>query len=260
MTTEIASDEMAGDGGAERRLTDLATLLHQGFSADEAALRVLLDEHAGELAPPTATLGDPDALWRAAVGFDVDGLTRALDKGFALGTYAEVVDGWLLPSLHHMGLAWERGELGVAEEHFASASVHRRLATIFDQAPRQLHAPRVLVGLAPGSRHELGVLAFAVALREEGVDAVYLGGDVPLQSWVDSITRHTPAGVVIAVPTKEDVVACRRLVTALTQAAPGVPLVAGGSYQDLLDPHVTRLGHSVIPAAARLAGAVRAKV
>jgi MerR family transcriptional regulator, light-induced transcriptional regulator len=250
---------MTDEAGAERRLTDLASLLHQGLSADEAAMRVLVEEHADGPTQPTATLGDPHALWRAAVGFDVDALTRALDEGFALGDFDQVVDAWLLPSLFEMGQAWARGDLGVAEEHFASASVHRRLATIFDGSPRQVHAPRVLVGLAPGSRHELGVLAFAIALRRAGVDAVYLGGDVPLQSWVDSLARQGAAGVVIAVPSKEDVPACLRLSAALAQAAPGVPLLAGGSYQDLLDEHVTRLGHHLMPAATRLAAAVRAK-
>lgn len=246
--------------GPERRLSGIANLLHQGLSANEAALRFRVEEHAAETSEPFATLGDPDALWRAAVGFDAEALTRALDEGFALAPFDEVVDGWLLPSLFHLGLAWSRDEVSVAEEHFASASVHRRLATIFDEAPRHVHAERVLVGLAPGSRHELGVLAFAIALRHAGVDAVYLGGDVPVSAWVDSVTRRSPAAVVIAVPAKEDVRACRELAATLAEAAPDLPLLVGGSYQDQISDHVTKLGHQVAPAASRLAAAVRAKV
>ncbi|WP_185996420.1 cobalamin-dependent protein [Nocardioides campestrisoli] len=245
--------------GAERRLSEISSLLHQGLSADEAALRVRIEESAEAPVAPRR-LGDPDALWRAASDFDVEALGRALDEGFGLGTFEEVVDGWLLPSLHELGLAWARGEIGVAEEHFASASVHRRLATVFDQTPRQVHAPRVLVGLATGSRHELGVLAFAIALRRQGVDAVYLGGDVPVEAWVSSVTTKSPAGVVIAVPSAEDVPASLALVSALAAAAPGVPVVAGGSHQDALPPHVTPLGHHIMPAATHLAAAVKAKV
>lgn len=245
---------------AARRLADMASLVTSGLAPDDAALRVRVQDVATTPHPPAAPLGDSGALARVAATLDVDGLRRVLDEGFALGTFEEVVDGWLLPSLHRLGQAWEDGEVGVAEEHFASASVHRRLAMAYDETPTPLHAPTVLVGLAPGSRHELGVLAFATALRRRGVDTVYLGGDVPVSAWLAAVQRRRPEGVVIAVPGREDVPASRGLVAALAESAPGLTVLIGGGQQDQVDGDVTPLGHQMLPAAERLARALRAKV
>lgn len=244
---------------AAKRLTDMASLVTSGLAPDDAALRVRVQD-ATATTHPVVTLGDPDALARVAVTLDAEGLRRVLDEGFALGTFEEVVDGWLLPSLHRLGQAWESGEVGVAEEHFASASVHRRLAIAYDETPSPLHAPTVLVGLAPGSRHELGVLAFATALRRRGVDTVYLGGDVPLSAWLGAVQRRRPEGVVIAVPGPEDVPASQQLAAALVESAPGLTVLVGGGYQDLVTGDVTPLGHQMLPAADRLARALHAKV
>jgi methanogenic corrinoid protein MtbC1 len=44
--------------------------------------------------------------------------------------------------------------------------------------------PRVLLGLAPGARHEIGLFAFAVAVRRNGLATDYLGADLPVEDWV----------------------------------------------------------------------------
>lgn len=248
------------DEATARRLAEMAALVSSGLSPEAAALRVRVQDDHSVPEEPETPLGDPDALARAAVGFDVQALGRALDEGFALGEFEQVVDGWLLPSLDRLGKAWEEGRINVAEEHFVSASVHRRLAQVYDATPRPLHAPRVLVGLAPGSRHELGVLAFATALLRRGVDAVYLGADVPVPAWVGAVERRHLDGVVISVPSREDVATSRELVAALSLAVPEVPVLIGGGFQDLVGDDVTLLGHHMVPAAERLASALRAKV
>lgn len=263
MVDPRAEDEqqMAGfDTGAAQRLGDMAALVSSGVPPEVAALRVRVRDQSAEAERPDAALGDPDALADVAVGFDVDGLNRVLDENFALGTLDEVVDGWLLPALHRLGEAWADGRVSVAEEHFVSASVHRRLARAYDETPRPTEGPRVLVGLAAGSRHELGVLAFATALRQRGVDTVYLGGDVPVAAWVEAVQEHRPDGVVIAVPGREDVVGSRELVSALVAIDPDLSIMVGGSHQDLVADDVTRLGHQMVAAADRLAGALLAKL
>ena len=99
-----------------------------------------------------------------------------------------------MPTLLALGNAWHGGVVTVAGEHFVSAAVQRRLAAAFDAAPGQRRRPRVVVGLARGSRHELGVLAFAVALRRAGLEVVYVGGDLPAETWVVTATGQAPAG------------------------------------------------------------------
>ena len=62
----------------------------------------------------------------------------------------------------------------------------RRLSAAFEAAGRLDVESPVLIGLPPGSRHELGALAFATAARRRGIGVVYLGADVPERSWRDA--------------------------------------------------------------------------
>ena len=157
-----------------------------------------------------------------------------------------------MPALLRLGQAWHRGEVSVAGEHFVSAGVHRRLAAALDAVPHHAGAPRVLVGLARGSRHELGVLAFSVALARAGLDVVYVGGDLPPDSWVVAATTQRPAAVVIGVPAAEDVPAVRDTVAALAAARPELLVLLGGGHQERVKAGEL-LGHSLGAAATSLA-------
>lgn len=90
----------------------------------------------------------------------------------------------MLRAVAAVGEAWAAARLDVAAEHLASAAVHRRLAALFDQGGFAGAGRSVLVGLPPGSRHEIGLLAFAIALRRRRANVLYLGADVPISSWI----------------------------------------------------------------------------
>ena len=166
------------------------------------------------------------------------------------GDHATTVDEWLLPSMVELGKAWQRGEVSVAGEHFVSAAVHRRLAQAFQSVPVVAPGgPLVVAGLARGSRHELGVLAFSLVLRSRGIPVTYLGGDLPLEAWVGTVRLLSPAAVVLAAPTVEDLPAVRELVEAL---APITSVFLGGAHQDHVD-GTERLGHRAGAAASALA-------
>jgi methylmalonyl-CoA mutase cobalamin-binding subunit len=87
----------------------------------------------------------------------------------------------------------------------------------------------VLVGLPPGSRHELGALAFAVAMRRLGADVLYLGADVPADSWVDAVDQSSARAAVIAVVTEADVTPAILVAEAVRAAQPGLVIAVGGA-------------------------------
>ena len=159
----------------------------------------------------------------------------------------------LMPVQIAVGEGWHRGEVSVAAEHFVSAGVHRRLASALDAALPRPDAPSVLVGLVRGSRHELGVLAFAVLLARAGLDVIYVGGDVPPESWVVAVTTREPDAVVLGVPCAEDAPAARDTVAALHAARPDLPVLLGGGQQERVGAGEP-LGHSLAAAARALAG------
>lgn len=244
------------DDRALRRLAAMKALVDSGWSPRQAARRVLSDA-VGEdrpVEPATGTVGDVDALARVAQDLDGTALERALDAGFAAGSYEQVVDGWLMPALHRLGDAWRSGEVGVAGEHFVSAAVQRRLSALFDAAARGAAGPVAVVGLARGSRHELGVLAFAVALRRAGLDVVYVGGDLPPEAWVSTARSRGAVTAVIGVPSVEDVPAVRETLAALRHGCPDLLVAVGGGHQDLVLGDAELLGHRIADAADRLAG------
>ena len=176
----------------------------------------------------------------------------------AAGSFEAVVDDLLLPAAAALGDAWASGRLSVGGEHAASAAVARRLGAAF-QAAGAPGKVSVVVGLPPGSRHELGALAFAAALRRRGVGVLYLGSDVTVDGWIDAITRTRARAAVIGVITDGDREAAAEVVEALL--AHDVPLVAvGGAAASGNDSgpgsEAVRMPDRVVDAAAAVAEAV----
>jgi methanogenic corrinoid protein MtbC1 len=140
----------------------------------------------------------------SAARMDLGGIEESLDRGFSIGTFEHVVDAWLFPCLIALGEGWARGEIDVAGEHLAAHAVLRRLSAAFDAAGSRSRGPKVVVGLPPGSHHELGALAFATAIRRLGHDVLYLGANVPATSWEAAVLGHSARAAVLSVVTPAD--------------------------------------------------------
>jgi MerR family transcriptional regulator, light-induced transcriptional regulator len=164
----------------------------------------------------------------SAALMDAAGTEESLDRGWSLGSFEHVVDSWLFPALEALGEGWARGDIDVAGEHAASHAVHRRLAAAFEAAGSRSRGHSVVVGLPPGSRHELGALAFATALRRRGLDVLYLGADVPVSSWQASVRRHAARAAVLSVVMPEDRPQAVAVAERLQAADPDLVVAAGG--------------------------------
>ena len=105
-----------------------------------------------------------------------------------------------MPAMVAVGQAWAGGHLDVAQEHFLSAAVMRRLAAAYDAAGHARAARHVLTGLAPGATHQIATLAFATMLRRAGLRVTYLGPDLPVPSWVQAVRTTHPDAIVTAPP------------------------------------------------------------
>lgn len=155
-------------------------------------------------------------------------LEVVLDELFSRGSFERVAGELLFPSLRGLGDAWERGAVTVAGEHLASHAVLRRLAQALDGAGRSITGrPRVVVGLPPGARHELGALAFAVAARRAGLTVDYVGADLPVDDWVRAAVGADAA--VIGVVTRRDRTPALNVARALRAAHPALVVAFGGA-------------------------------
>ncbi len=196
------------DDATLRVLVAMRSLVETGWTASEAARAIAAGEvSVDEVAGRPAGAGEAERAGRhearlitefvtAAVAASAADTEAVLDEMLASGSFEAVIDSLVLPAAAALGDAWAAGRLSVAGEHAASAAVARRLAAMFQAAGIPGRTP-VVVGLPPGSRHELGALAFAVALRRRGVGVLYLGPDVPVDGWVDAVTRTRAKAVVV---------------------------------------------------------------
>jgi methanogenic corrinoid protein MtbC1 len=253
-----------------RALAIMNSLVTDGWSAREAAgetLRRLAApepaDRAGrsarvsQIRPPGSARGgqqseDAEAFLRAAERLDAASATAVLDARFALGTFEHVVDDWLMPTLRLVGEAWAHGRLTVAGEHLVSYAVQRRLAAAYEAASGRSDGPGLLIGLPTGARHELGLLAFAVAARRAGFTTAYVGADLPAEEWVRAVELRRAAGIVMAVPRADDISAAHAIVDAVHARHPEVVIGLGGSEQEAIEDGVVHLGHSITVAVGEM--------
>ena len=172
----------------EQRVRAMRTRLAEGLSAAQAARTV----RAGQ--PPA------DALERLAEAFDrFDAATAEdlLDELLAARTTEAVVLEVVLPVLAAIGGRWQRGAHEIAREHFASNLVGGRLRGLargWDLGT----GPRAVLACPGGERHDLGLVAFGLALRERGWRITLLGNDTPTATIVRAAVTLAPAAIVLA--------------------------------------------------------------
>ena len=228
------------DEEAITRLQQMRGLVASGWRPREAAQRVREgaspDNQPALLAsaPAAPTVAEAEAAEQlveaivgAAVNFDTEALDRTLDEVFARGSFEWAMETVVFPALRQIGRAWAAGELSVGAEHAASETVRRRVAVFYEAAARPTRSD-VVIGLPPGANHDLGALAFGVASQRVGLGVLFLGANVPVDSWVVAMNQSGARLAAVGVPTERDVPAARDVVEAL-RALPGRLVVAGGA-------------------------------
>ena len=177
------------------RVLAMRANLERGLSAGEAA-RLALSETNVRVEAPTVA-GGANELADALARFDEAGAQAILDRLFATLTVEAVLRDILVPYLHEVGEQWQRGELTVAQEHFASNVVRGRLMALARGWGRG-SGPLAVLACAEDELHDLPLLLFGLALRSHGWRIGYLGADTPLPSLVQAVRELGPAAVVVS--------------------------------------------------------------
>lgn len=170
--------------------------ISRGLAAAEAAALTVEQP----ISPPdagTSIAGVRSELSDALAAFDEPRAQAVLDSLLSTATIDTVLTDLVVPYLHELGDRWERGDASVAEEHFASSVLRGRLLGLARGWGRGI-GPRILLACAPGEQHDLGLLAFGLALRARGWRIVYLGTDTPLRSVADAAHASDAVFIVIS--------------------------------------------------------------
>jgi DNA-binding transcriptional MerR regulator len=170
--------------------------LARGTAAAEAAGIV-----AAELVADTPEESVPELLARLQLALaSYDGLdaSRLLDRCLLNLGLARAIQLVILPCLRDLGRRWECGEITVAEEHFATGIVRRRLLSIaagWDEEGGRIG----LLACAPGEHHDVGLICFGLVLNSyHGWRIVYLGPDTPLPALAKAARTVEPDLVAVS--------------------------------------------------------------
>jgi MerR family transcriptional regulator, light-induced transcriptional regulator len=171
--------------------------LDAGLAAAQAAAAAM---RPGSPEPAPAALS-PAAMRRdlaaALDEFDEPRAQAILDHVLAAVTVDTLLGEVILPYLREIGARWERGEASIAQEHFASSVLRGRMLGIARDWGRGI-GPVAVLACLPGEQHDLGLIAFGLALRSRGWRIIYLGTDTPIETVKEVSRRVQPALVVLA--------------------------------------------------------------
>jgi methanogenic corrinoid protein MtbC1 len=235
----------------ERRIAMMREHLERGVSAAEAARLTLAEQAAPEAPALERGIGD---LRAALDGFDEGAAQAALDRLLSAFSVELVLREVVLPYLRELGERWERGEASVAQEHFASQVLRGRLLGLARGWDRGA-GPRAVLACMPGEQHDLGLIAFGLALRDRGWRVVFLGPDTPLDTLTDAAAALRPDAVVLSATTPGHFERGREALRALARRAP-VRVAGAGATAELADATGARLlGPDPVGGAERLAEA-----
>lgn len=192
---------------------------------------------------------------QACVAFDEQQATQILSASFALYTVERVCIELLLKAMAQIGEGWYRGELTAQQEHFASALANRRLDALLTSTAPPTRRERVLVACPPEEEHTLVPLVISLLLRRRGLDVVYLGANVPVFSFEDTIASALPNLVILTAQRLHT--AASLLEIAQLLALKKIPLAFGGRIFAILPALQNRIpGHYLGQDLAQVTGAV----
>jgi MerR family transcriptional regulator, light-induced transcriptional regulator len=176
-------------------LRRVKALLNNGLRIGDAARLLLKSQLDPTVEVDTQLKGLCDSLLEALLSYDLDTAER-LRSRMALMDFERIIDDIYVPLLIEVGARWRRGDILVAQEHFASAFCRAQLqAMLIQVGGKRRSAPLALFSGFPGERHEIGLLAVAVKLALRGFGIRYLGIDLST-SEVAMAARATKAHLV----------------------------------------------------------------
>ena len=245
------------------RVRLMSSHIAEGLAAREAAALARRARLSAEpTAPPperkaTTTPFDPEfaraELARTTEAFDEPGAQTVLDELLAVATLDALLSQVVVPYLHELGERWERGELSVAQEHFASNLLRGRLLGLA-RGWGSGGGPRALLACPPGERHDLGLIVFGLALRNRGWRIDFLGSDTPTMSLVEASRAIQPELIVISAAAQEHLSPLRSQLEELARTHRIAIAGAGASSLDSTPAGVLVLTGDPVNEAQRVSG------
>ena len=171
-------------------------------------------------------------LARSLDHFDEQGAHDVLDRLIAEFSLPTVLRDVVMPYLKEQGERWQRGEISLIQEHFASQVLRGRLAGLA-RGWASGTGPCAVIACPPHELHDLGAMVFGIVLHRGGWRVIYRGADTPVGQIYTEIEPR-PALVMISATHPTRFGAIRPDVEELAQAGP-VLIAGAGAHQRFAD-------------------------
>jgi len=169
--------------------------LAEGLAAAEAA--ALASSASKEDEPVLLPAAVRAELAQALESFDEPEAQAIFDRALAVSTVDSFLAEIVLPYLEDLGDRWERGEISVGQEHFASAVLRGRLLGLARGWGRGV-GPLAILACLPGEHHDLGLISLGLSLRARNWRIAYLGPDTPVETLSEAARDLRPAFVILS--------------------------------------------------------------
>ncbi len=172
---------------------------------------------------------DTHSLIEAILRFDADRLMRSLYSELAQEDPLAYIETRISPCLEVIGTAWQKGQIDIAHEHFASeriSDVLRGARLRFEETASGL---LVVLTTLPGEAHGLGVQMAALVLSARGLRVLSLGTEVPIAEAAALAERTGAAAVGISVSVSSQKPAAAAIANLRSELPRKIELVVGGA-------------------------------
>ena len=230
-------------------LRALKTLVDGGMKIGEAVDQ-LRQSSAAQASPPIranvegAFNGLRAALKQHLLAYDRQAADRLAPQLASL-SFQSAIDQVYVPILKEVGDAWERGEISVAQEHFASAFCREQLMAMFHSlGTGPVGGVSVACTTPPGELHDLALLVVAVRLALAGCRVTWLGPNLPVGDLCGFLARIRPKLLCVSSMLREldqqvveyarQIRACAPQETLVVFGGPGVEALQGAGHSRLL--------------------------
>ncbi len=195
-----------------------------------------------------ALLGLPENLPSAGVAssLQVKQLMDALDevdfqpvRDLILGAYisgtslVDLFSDLIVPVLANLGMEWENnGDSVIAKEHAFTQVLLESLGALKSLIKPPVSMNFAAGGSPPGDPYRIPTTLVSLTLQDMGHQAINLGPDYPLESFLDYATKHRPKLMWLSVTSERSVPLVKRKIYPLAESLKEIDvlLVVGGRH------------------------------
>lgn len=210
------------------QISRIMALIQQGVRISQIKPSMLETKMTADTAAePDTWKTHLNGMMAAIINFDEDRLEEVYNEALSLHPIGTVTRNLLTPLLIELGLRWDSGEGGVAEEHFFSFYLRNKLGARYHHRVRGSRGPGILLAGLPGEHHEFGLLLFALAAHESGYRVIPLGADMPLNELAAVATKKHCSAILLSGAIELSRPTIDRDLPALVKES-GLPVLVGG--------------------------------